>query len=187
MGNLGTGVYDAFSFLEKFSADVSKLVTLVEENLKNKRLIALGDAATFWDHSRAFYAPGQWLPKYIIRHYTEDLEPEAKRAWKAPWLLFFAVYLYPDQFRQPVAAWGSITQAGAKSFWNLLKSAEVYRKDPQFLTSVPATEWTEVKDLPDSFSTFKYQSTWLIELKDAKTVDSLVIEPLVEEASILKS
>ena len=187
MGNLGTGVYDDFSFLEKFSADVSKLVTLVEENLKNERLIALGDAATFWDHSRAFYAPGQWLPKYIIRHYTEDLEPEAKRAWKAPWLLFFAVYLYPDEFRQPVAAWGSITQAGAKSFWNLLKSAEVYRKDPQFLTSVPTKEWTEVKDLPDSFSTFKYQSTWLTELKDAKTVDSVVIEPLVKEANILKS
>ena len=108
MSNLGTGVYDAFSFLEKFSSDVSRLVTIVEEKLKNKRLIALGDASTFWDLSRAFYAPGQWLPKYIIRHYTEDLEPEAKKQWKARWLLFFVVYLYPDQFRQPVAACGRV-------------------------------------------------------------------------------
>lgn len=187
MSNLGTGVYDAFSFLEKLSADVSKLVTLVEEKLKNKRLIALGDAATFWDHSRAFYAPGQWLPKYIIRHYTEDLEPEAKKAWKAPWLLFFVVYLYPDQFRQPVAAWGSITQDGTKNIWHLLKRAEVYRKDPQFLTRVPAKEWTKVEDLPDSFSNFKYQSTWLTDLKDAKTVDSVVIKTLVKEANTLRS
>ena len=187
MGNLGTSVYEAFNFLEKFSADVSKLVTLVEEKLKNKRLIALGDAATFWDHSRAFYAPGQWLPKYIIRHYTEDLEPEAKKAWKAQWLLFFAVYLYPDQFCQPVAAWGSITQTETKNLWNLLKSAEVYRKDPQFLTRVPAKEWTKVEDLPDYFSTFKYQSTWLTDLKDAKTVDSVVINTLVKEANTLKS
>ena len=187
MGDLGTSVYDAFGFLEKFSADVSRLVTIVEEKLKNKRLIALGDASTFWDLSRAFYAPGQWLPKYIIRHYTEDLEPEAKKAWKAPWLLFFVVYLYPDQFRQPVAAWGSITQDGAKNIWQVLKRAEVYSKDPQFLTRVPAKEWTNVEDLPDSLSTFKYRSTWLTDLKDAKTVDSVVIEPLLKEAKALRS
>jgi hypothetical protein len=153
--------------------------------LTNKRLIALGDAASFWDQSRAFYLPGQWLPKYIIRHYTEDLEPEAKKAWKAPWVLFFAVYLYPDRFRQPVAAWGCVTQAGAKNFLSLLKSAEVYRKDPQFLTRVPSNEWTKVEDLSDSLSTFKYQSTWLPDLKDAKTVDNLVIKTLLEEAKIL--
>jgi hypothetical protein len=187
VNNLGPGVYDAFSFLEKFAADVSKLVTLVEEKLKNKKLIALGDAATFWDHSRAFYLPGQWLPKYIIRHYTEDLEPEAKKAWKAPWLLFFVVYLYPDQFRQPVAAWGSITHNGTKNMWNLLKRGEVYRKDPQFLTKVPAIEWTRAEDLPDTFSTFKYQSTWLTDLKDAMTVDSVVIKTLMNEADILRS
>jgi hypothetical protein len=187
MNNLGTSVYDAFSFLEEFSADLSKLVTLVEEKLKNKSLIALGDAATFWYHSRAFYAPGQWLPKYIIRHYTEDLEPEAKKAWKAPWLLFFVVYLYPDQFRQPVAAWGSVTQSGSKNIWGLLKRVEVYRKDPQFLTRVPAKEWANVHDLPDFFSSFKYRSTWLTDLKDAKTVESLVIKALLEEANTLRS
>ena len=187
MGDLGTGVYDAFSFLEKFSADVSRLVAIVEEKLQNKRLIALGDAATFWDHSRAFYAPGQWLPKYIIRHYTEDLEPEAKKLWKAPWLLFFVVYLYPDQFRQPVAAWGSITQDGAKNIWHALNKAGVYSKDPQFLARVPAQEWTNVEDLPDSLSTFKYRSAWLTDLKDAKVVDSMVIEPVSKEAKALRS
>ena len=187
MGDLGTGVYDAFSFLEAFSADVSRLVTMVEEKMKNKRFIALGDAATFWDHSRAFYAPGQWLPKYIIRHYTEDIEPELKKNWKVPWLLFFVVYLYPDQFRQPVAAWGSITQDGAKNIMNILKRAEVYRKDPLFLTRVPAKVWTNVEDLPDSLSIFKYQSTWLTDLKDAKTVESVVIEPLLKEVTSLRS
>jgi hypothetical protein len=155
--------------------------------LKDKRLIALGDTATFWDHSKAFHAPGQWLPKYIIRHYTEDLEPEAKKLWKTPWLLFFVVYLYPDQFRQPVAAWGSIKQDGNKNVWNLLERVEVYKKDPQFLTRVPSEEWTEVEDLQDSFSVFKYRSTWLTDLKDAKTVDSVVIEPLLKEATALRS
>jgi len=186
MGDLGTGVYDAFSFLETFSAHVSRLVTIVEERLKNKRLIALGDAATFWDHSRAFYAPGQWLPKYIIRHYTEDLAPEDKKPWKVPWLLFFVAYLQPDQFRQPVAVWGSITQDGAKHIGKILNPV-VYRKNPKCLTRVPAKEWINVEDLPDSLSAFKYRSTWLTDLRDEKTVDSVVIEPLLKEAKALRS
>jgi hypothetical protein len=186
VSDLGASIHDAFIFLDKFSADVSKVVTMVEEKLSNKGLIALGDAATFWDHSRAYYAPGQWFPKYIIRHYTEDLDPETKRQWNAPWLLFFVVYLYPAQFGQPVAAWGRISQMETKNMWYLLKSAEVYRKDPPFLTKVPAREWTDVEGLPDSLESFKYQSVWLTDLKDATTVYTLVIEPLLMEGTALR-
>jgi hypothetical protein len=52
---------------------------------------------------------------------------------------------------------------------------------------VPAKEWTNVEDLPDSLSTFKYRSAWLTDLKDAKVVDSVVIEPLSKEAKALRS
>ena len=182
MSDLGASVYDAFSFLEKFLADVSRLVTTVEEKLENKKLLHIGDAAAFWDLSRAFYAPGQWLPKYIIRHYAEEIGPVAKKQWETPWLLFFAVYLYPDQFRQPVAAWGSISQNGTKNMWNILKRLEIYAQNPNFLTKVPAEEWTSLGELPSALSAFKYQSTLLTDLKDAKTVDSMVIEPLLREA-----
>ena len=104
MSELGESVFDAFNFLNEFLKDVSKLITTVEEKLTNKHLIALGDAATFWDHSRAYYAPGQWMPKYLIRHYTEGIDLESKKHWKVPWLVFFVIYLYPARFRQPVVA-----------------------------------------------------------------------------------
>ena len=183
MSELGESIFDAFNFLNKFLKDVSKLITTVEEKLTNKHLIALGDAATFWDHSRAYYAPGQWMPKYIIRHYTEGIDLESKKHWKVPWLIFFVIYLYPARFQQPVAVWGSIVQDEMKNMSKILYKSELYTQNPQFLTVVPANEWITVGEFSKSLSSFKYQSTWLTDLNDSGTIDVNVIQPLLEEAN----
>lgn len=186
MANLGSSVYEAFSFLNEFLIDVSKLLTAINEKLSNNRLIALGDAATFWEHSRAYYAPGQWLPKYVIRHFTQEEYIDQKGTWKVPWSVFFVVYLYPDSFKRPVAAWGSIRQKDLKNLYKILNPVDLHRQNPKFLKKVPAEGWTEIEGLPDSLLSFKYQSIWLTDLRDAKIIDRLVIRPLLNEAELLR-
>ena len=186
MSDLGLSVYEAFSFLDEFLNDVSKLLTNINDKLSNQHIIALGDAATFWDHSRAYYAPKQWMPKYIIRHYTKEKFIDKRNSWIVPWLVFFVVYLYPDRFKNPVAAWGCITQKDVKNIYKTLDKLDLYEQNPKFLKKVPTEEWTEIDDLPDSLSGFKYQSIWLTNLRDTKIVDTLVIQPLLNEAKSLR-
>ena len=181
MSELGESVFSAFTFLNDFLKDVSKLVTTVEEKLINKQLVALGDAATFWDHSRALYAPTQWMPKYIVRHYTKDLDLERKRRWKAPWVLFLIVYLTPNQFKEPLAVWGIAIQSENKNIWSILKNFGLYRENPDFLIQAPSLEWETILDLPKALSSFKYRSINLLELNNAQKVDEIVIEPLIVE------
>ena len=181
MSDLGSSVYEAFTFLDEFLNDVSKLLTTINEKLSNQRLAALGDAATFWDHSRAYYAPGQWMPKYVIRHYTREEYINKKESWKVPWIVFFVVYLYPDRFKKPLAAWGHIKQNDLKRINRALDSIGLYNQNPKFLQDTGSGEWVKVGDLPDSLACFKYQSTWLTDLSDTKTVDRLVIQPLLTE------
>jgi len=186
MSELGESVFNAFTFLNDFLKDVSKLVTIVEEKLTNKRLMALGDAATFWDHSRAYYAPTQWMPQYIVRHYSAKLGLESKRRWKAPWVAFFNVYIAPDQTKEPVAVWGVATQNEIKNIWNILKNFGLYQKNPDYLNKVPTLQWETTMDLPESLSSFKYMSINLLELNNAQKVDEIVIEPLLLEIKELR-
>lgn len=181
MSELGKSVFNAFGFLNDFLKDVSKLVTTVEEKLTNEKLVALGDAATFWDHSRALYSPTQWMPQYIVRHYSAKLDPKSKPGWKVPWIAFFIVYLSPDQIKEPLAVWGVATQYEGKNFWNILKAYGLYQKTPEFLIRVPATEWELAENLPKSLSAFKYQARFLVELNNTKKVDEIVIQPLLME------
>ena len=183
MSDLGSSVYEAFSFLDDFLKDVSKLLTTINENLASKHLAPLGDAATFWDHSRAYYAPGQWMPKYIIRHYSNEEYIQKNGSWKVPWLAFFVVYLYPDRFKEPVAGWGYISQKELKDFSGILKKSGLYKQNPNFLTKVSAEEWIDIDDLPDSLLNFKYRSNMLTELHDANIVETMVIQPLMMEVN----
>ena len=47
MSELGESVFNAFTFLNDFLKDVSKLVTIVEEKLTNKRFFGLRTICIF--------------------------------------------------------------------------------------------------------------------------------------------
>ena len=184
MNELGRSVFNAFGFLNDFLKDVSKMVTTIEEKMTNNQLIGLGDAATFWDHSRAYYAPGQWLPKYIVRHYAaKNVELENWRQWKVPSLLFIAIYLTPQKFKEPVVVWGSASQEEKKNFWNILKEFGLLVQNPEFLKQVPAVEWVPVDHHIKFLTELKYRSEFLVNIGDATAVENKIIKPLLEETA----
>jgi hypothetical protein len=186
MNELGKSVFNTFGFLNDFLKDVSKMMITIEEKMKNNGLMALGDASTFWYHSRAYYAPGQWLPKHIVRHYTsKNVEMEDRRKWKAAFLLFIAIYLTPEKFKEPVVVWGSALQEENKNFWNILKTVGLYAENPEFLTQAPALEWVPLDRNINFLTELKYRSEFLVNISDATSVEEKIMKPLLEEFSRL--
>ena len=186
MNELGKSVFNAFGFLNEFLVDVSKLVTTVEDKMTNNQLLSLGDAATFWDHSRAYRFPGQWLPKYIARHYAvKKVELEDRRKWKISSLLFVSIYLTPQKYKEPVVVWGCASQEENKNFWNILKTFGLYTENPDFLTQVPAENWVSVDQPTRLLAKLKYRSEFLVNINDAANVEKEIVRSLMEEAAKL--
>lgn len=158
------------------------MLTTIEEKMKNRNMMALGDAATFWYHSRAYYSPGQWLPNHIVRHYTSsNVSSDDRRKWKTGLLVFIAIYLAPEKFQEPIIVWGSALQEETKNFWNILKSLGLYTDNPEFLTQVPALEWEQFNSNSSVLTEFKYQSDFLVNINDATSLEARIIKPLLEE------
>ena len=182
MTELGKSVYDAFNFLDGFLVDVSRVVKHVEEKMTNSQLVALGGSASFWEYSRAHYAPQQWLPKYIVRHYT----PEWKRGrnWKVEWCAFFIIYLAPKTFKEPVAAWGIAKQTEKKDIYQSLNRIGLYQSAPEFLNAPTNNSWQNLDDQPDSMAVFKYQNKPLVEIIDSQSID-VIVHSLLDAAKDL--
>lgn len=178
MSELGKSVYEAFIFLDEFLLDVSRLVSHVEEKMTNSRLVAIGDSGGFWEHSRAYYAAKQWLPKYIVRHYTR--ESKKGRVWKIKWCAFIIVYLSPNSFKEPVAVWGIAHQNEDKNMYNTLKRIGLYQSSPDYLNTISTTTWQNLDNPLNDMVALKYQSIPIIEIKDTQAIDQIVDSLLKE-------
>ena len=184
MSELGESVFKAFGFLNDFLKDISKLFTTIEENMGNHGMAAFGDAATFWEHSRAYYAPSKWLPKYIARHYVAKPIGKAKPDLRSQWFVVFVVYLTPEKIQEPMAFWGVGTQAEENDLWDVCNKMGLYHKDgPDFVEMKSAKGWKSPKKLPKQLKSLKYKICPVVELHSAKVVDEVVIQPLLKEIS----
>ena len=186
MSELGKSVFKAVNFLNDFFKDISKLVTTVEENMNSNKLATLGDAASFWYHSRAYYAPTKWMPRYIARQYVAEAPENSKPDRKAPWFAFFIVYLTPKAIEEPAAVWGIGTQHEKEDLWAPLDKVALKNDGPDFLVTVPVVEWRSVEDIPEPLSSLKFQAKAIVELNNAQTVDEVIIQPLLEEIRELR-
>lgn len=186
MSELGKSVFKAVSFLNEFFNDVSRLVTTVEERMISNKLASLWGAQSFWGRSTTYYAPTKWIPRYVVRQYAEESADGSKPDGKSPWFVFFNVYFTPKQIGEPVAVWGLGVQIGGKDLWQPFDKLALSEDGPSFLETVPVDEWKSVESLPKSLSSFKYRARRVVDLKDAKTVDELIIRPLLEEVQKLR-
>ena len=65
MSQLGGSAFSAIKFLDLFFKDVSKLISVVEEEMKKNDLISSSGGASFWEQSTTHYTPEKWMPRYI--------------------------------------------------------------------------------------------------------------------------
>jgi hypothetical protein len=186
MSELGESVFGAVNFLNDFFKDVSKLVTTVEESMTGNKLAPLWGGASFWYYSRAYYAPTQWMPRYIVRQYVSEAPDNSKPDKKSPWFAFFNVYFTPKQILEPVAVWGFGTQDEREDLWKSFDKIALNKDGPDFLVGVPVEDWKPIEELPKPLTNFKYQASSVVELNNAQTVDEVVVQPLLREIERLR-
>jgi hypothetical protein len=185
MSDLGESVINAFSFLDGFVKDVSKLVTTVEENITSNKLTPLWGSNSFWAHSHAYYSPVSWLPRYVARQYVSEVDEDSKPSKRAPWFAFFCVYFTPEPINEPVAVWGFGIQKEKKELWEPFNQLLLNNRGPGFLVTVPVEEWESLETVPKPLSAFKYQARFAVELSSAQVVDQIVIQTMNKEISEL--
>jgi len=54
-----------------FFHDLSRIMTAVDQRLKEEAFVAIGDSAVFQDVSASFDRSSRWLPKYLVRAYVK--------------------------------------------------------------------------------------------------------------------
>ena len=187
MSELGKSVFTAFEFLNDFLKDASKLFTEIEESMGNNDLAAIGDAAIFWGHSRAYYAPNKWLPKYLARHYVAKPIGKEKANIKSPWFAFFVVYLTPPTAGEPFAVWGIGKKDEEGDLWEIFNEIGLHHIDGSGLFEMQSTEnWKSPKKLSKRLKSLKYQARPVIELYSAQVLEEIVIGPLIKEVKELR-
>jgi hypothetical protein len=190
MSQLGGSAFSAIKFLDLFFKDVSKLISVVEEEMKKNDLISSSGGASFWEQSTTHYTPEKWMPRYIVRHYVEKLGGNAKPSPdpESALLVFFNVYLAPIQIKEPkpIAVWGVGSQNEEKSCWDNFNKIATNKDGPDFLGEIPIMKWTEI-DGQGQLKEFKYKAISVTELHNEQEVRELVIDPLLEEVKRLRS
>lgn len=186
MTDLGRSVFEAVEFLAHFHKDTSRLLTTVEEKMSSEGLASIYGSTTFWETSQTYYSPSGWMPRWLVRLYSLKSPDSSKGSEKAPWALFFNVYLTPKQVREPAAVWGLAAQPSDKGLWKPLSRLLIADDGPDFLREVPVENWRTLAEMPKRLSDFQYQATAVVELRDAQTVDELVIAPLLAQVERLR-
>lgn len=186
MSELGKSVFKAIIFLNEFFKDISKLITTVEEGMTRNKLVSLWGSQSYWGRSGTYYTPTKWMPTYVARQYVEESADGSKPDKKSPWFVFFNVYFTPKKIEEPVAVWGLGVQIGGKDLWQPFDKLALSEDGPSFLEAASVDEWESVESLPKSLSSFKYRARRVVDLKDAKTADEIVIRPLLEEVHKLR-
>lgn len=186
VSDLGASVFNAIEFLAQFYRDTSRLLTTVEDRLLSAGLASIYGSATFWQTSQTYHSPSGWMPRWLARSYSLKSPDSSKGSEKAPWALFFNVYLTPKHLREPVAVWGLAAQPSDKGLWKPLSRLLIADDGPDFLREVPVENWRTPAEMPKRLSDFQYQATAVVELRDAQTVDELVIAPLLAQVERLR-
>jgi len=186
MSDLGRSVFSAVEFLSEFHKDVSRLLETVEERMTSEGLASLYGTTAFWKRSYTYYTPSGWMPRWLVRWYSQKRKNTSKGSRKAPWVVFFNVYLTPKRIGEPIAVWGFVTQPSDNSLWTPLSQLLITDQGPDFLRCIPVEGWKTLDEMPDRLSDFQYQARAVVEFCDAPTVDELVVLPLLAQVERLQ-
>ena len=58
-----------------FFRDLSRVLTIVEQKMRDASFVPVGDSAVFQDISTAFDRSARWLPRYLARAYVKGKKP----------------------------------------------------------------------------------------------------------------
>ena len=181
MSELGTSAKKALEFLATFFTDIAQLLKSVDASLAKDFLQPIQGSGCYWEGSKSIYSPAYWTPSSIHRIYA--FAPIPKDIWSVPVAVFFDVFLTPRCSSEPVAVWGVWAQSDAKNTWSRIVKL-INRVQPEFLTHEKETEWKSVASM--GFDTFDFRAYPLVELRNAETVENVVIQPLRERMKTIR-
>lgn len=58
-----------------FFRELSRIMTVVEQRMRDESFVPIGDSAVFQDASTAFDRSSRWLPRYLARAYIKGKKP----------------------------------------------------------------------------------------------------------------
>lgn len=187
MSELGQSVCEAVRFLRGFFADVSKLLTVVEDAMTKAGLASPWGSSSFWYYSYSYTLPNRWMPSFVVRQYVEGTADGSKPDRNAEWYAFFDVHFAPQALGEPVAIWGISRLEGSRSVWVSLDRLLLGDRALKFLGRSTVDEWQIISDPTFHLREMKYRARPVVELCDENTVRKLVLQPLLTEIEMVRA
>lgn len=140
--DVGTAIKDAFEFLMANFNDTSRMLTIIEEYMKNKGLVSETGAVAAWGRSKAYYGSWGWMPHYLFRSY-HILDKE--KGSKGKLRVFFAVYFVPVNFKYPIFICGA-TRLDKDVGINKWAKGVIANEGPAFTDNNQVNSWLEAPE-----------------------------------------
>jgi hypothetical protein len=180
MSELGASVVQALGFLRGFFGDVSKLLTVVENEMTGAGLASPWGATSMWRSSNSYWYPARWVPNYVVRQYVQAPQDGEKLSNIADWYAFCAVHFAPHKLGEPTAIWGMATLHKPQNVWTSLGSMVLTERGPKFLTQQAVDEWQAFAEPAQDVREFRYRARAVVDLCDETMVQRVVVQPLLE-------
>jgi hypothetical protein len=180
---IGRAIKDAFRFLKPIFSDTARLMSIVEEKMKNYKMTALWGAASVWGRSLAYYGDYGWLTHYLNRLYISLPQKNEKPTFKDKKGVFFNLYFEPELLPESIVVYGAI-ESNDENIWPVWQSLFAVNMGPHFITIERVPEWAKY-DESDNL-TISYKVLPLVELNNQKIVES-ICDDTVERYRGIKS
>ncbi|MGA2592929.1 MAG: hypothetical protein ABSH32_23695 [Bryobacteraceae bacterium] len=120
--------------------------------------------------------PTHWGPRYLVRAYARS---EWNDDYNHAFWGFFCIYPNPDEFTEPVAAWGTAEPKDVGEYRNKTMKVLGIISKPRFLKELKYEQWVRSPFAPD-VGRVCYRACPLVALSSPDVVEKLVIQPLRE-------
>jgi hypothetical protein len=137
--NIGVALKETYNFLSEIFSDTSKLLSIVEDHMKNNGFRSFWGTTAFWDTSQAYSGDSGWLCHYLSRIYLPK-KPNINGKFR----MFINVYFVPKQVEQPIILSG-IAKVSQDDFFKSWKETMCDNYGPEFVTTDFLESWEVVK------------------------------------------
>ncbi len=187
MSELGVSVTQALGFLRGFFGDVSKLLSVVEEEMTGSGLASPWGSSSFWGFSYSYTSPSRWIPHSVTRQYVEAPPEGVSLSKVASWYAFVTVHFAPQPVGEPTLIWGAATLRSPANVWQSLYYLVLTERGPKFLTHIPVEEWQTLSEPGYDLRELRYRAQAVVDFRDEAMVQQVVTQPLRELVEMVRA
>ncbi len=171
----GTDLFSLMTKCSEYFGQISALICDVDASLKESDFPVTGKyrkAVTFGQGALPD-KPAKWGPRYFVRVYAR---PEWSDLRNHSFWGFFCIYLLPETFGEPVAAWGVVRPENPNGNKGPIIRALGMLPNPRFVERLERTKWCPAFANP-LWKDVSYRACALADLTSADVIQKLVIQP----------